>query len=77
MEAIPAWFEDRDAGQVYDDEFKRARAEAAYLQEQHPVAYGGGVVVGSLVQPATYAPVGWVGRGAALDKRKEVLLPAH
>jgi hypothetical protein len=69
LEAVPAWFDERDAGQVYDDELARVRAESAYLQEQHPYAYGGGVVVGSLVQPATYAPIGWVGRGAALASR--------
>jgi hypothetical protein len=65
-EAIPAWFDDRDAGQVYDDELERVRAEAAYLQAQHPIAYGGGQVVGTLAQPFNYTGVGWAGRGATL-----------
>lgn len=64
--AIPAWFDDRDAGQVYDDELKRFRAEDAYLQAQHPIAYGGGQVVGTLVQPLNYTGVGWAGRGVSL-----------
>jgi hypothetical protein len=66
LDAIPAWFDDRDAGQIYDDELKRIRAETAYLQEQHPVAYGGGQVVGTLAQPLNYTGVGWAGRGASL-----------
>jgi hypothetical protein len=65
-EAVPAWFDDRDAGQLYDDELERVRAEAAYLQAQHPIAYGGGQVVGTLAQPLNYTGVGWAGRGASL-----------
>jgi hypothetical protein len=65
-EAVPAWFDDRDAGQVYDDEVKRYRAEAAYLQTQHPIAYGSGQVVGTVAQPLNYTGVGWAGRGTSL-----------
>lgn len=65
-EAVPAWFDDRDAGQLYDDELERVRAEDAYLQAQHPIAYGGGQVVGTLAQPLNYTGVGWAGRGMSL-----------
>lgn len=67
--AIPAWFNDRDAGEVYDDELARVRAKDAYLQQQHPVAYGAGAVAGSLTQPVSYMPIGWVGRGAAVASK--------
>lgn len=62
--AIPAWFDERDAAQVYEDELNRVRAETDYLQEQHPIAYGAGAVVGNVAQPVNYTPVGWVGRAA-------------
>lgn len=65
-EAVPAWFDHRDAGQLYDDELERFRAEATYLQAQHPIAYGGGQVVGTLAQPLNYTGVGWAGRGMSL-----------
>jgi len=74
LAAIPAWFDDRAAGDVYDDELKRARAEASYWQDQHPIAYGGGAVIGSLAQPATYIPIGWVGRGAAVASKAAPLV---
>jgi hypothetical protein len=69
MAAIPAWFDDRDAGGVYDKELKRVRAEWNYLQQQHPKTYLAGEIVGSIAQPANYAGVGWAARGAGLASR--------
>jgi hypothetical protein len=66
VDAIGAWFDDRDAGAVYDAELKRSRAEAAYLEQQHPIAYAGGNVVGAIAQPATYVPFGWAARTASV-----------
>lgn len=62
LSALGAAFDDRDMGDVYDRELERARAEAAYLEERHPYAYGAGNVVGAVVNPATYLPIGAVAR---------------
>jgi hypothetical protein len=64
--SLDAMFDERDLGDVYDAELERLRTEAAYLQEQHPWAHGGGAVVGSAINPVSYLPVGWAARGAAL-----------
>lgn len=64
--SLGAAFDDRDMAAVYDAELERVRVEAAYLQERHPIAYGSGVVVGNLAQPANYVGVGWAARGAGL-----------
>jgi len=69
LAAVPAWFDDRDAGILYDEELKRIRAEAAYLQQQHPNVYLVGEVVGSIAQPVNYTGAGWAARGVGLAGR--------
>jgi hypothetical protein len=73
LAAFPAWFDERDAAQVYEDEVNRARAEADYLQERHPIAYGAGAIVGNVAQPVNYTPAGWVGRAANAGKAANFL----
>lgn len=62
--SLGAMFDERDMGDVYDAELARARAEAEQLEQVHPIAYGGGTIIGSLVNPLTYVPGGMFLQGA-------------
>lgn len=68
-ESLGAAFDDRAMGDVYDAALSEARAEAEYLQQQHPYAFGGGAIVGSVANPVTYLPIGWIARGASVAGR--------
>ena len=67
--SLGAVFDDRAMADVYDAALSEARAEAEYLQQQHPYAFGGGAIVGSVANPITYLPIGWVARGASVAGR--------
>ncbi len=67
--SLGAAFDDRAMGDVYDSALSEARAQAEHLQQQHPYAFGGGAIVGSVANPLTYLPIGWVARGATVGAR--------
>ena len=62
--SLGAMFDDRDMDDLYESEVALARAEAQQLERDHPFAFGGGAIVGSLINPVTYAPGGWLVHGA-------------
>lgn len=67
--SLGAMFDDRTMADAYDSALSEARTEAEYLQQRHPYAFGGGAIVGSVANPLTYLPIGWVARGASVAGR--------